>query len=843
MKKILMTGVLILLLLGTCARADAELLSYEKDRGYDYAALGSYPYEADGTEMPVLWRVLSANNGQAVLLTEYIIDTKQVIFENNQKVIENHTFRRIAAYDESDLYVWLNTECLDRLFKDDPLRGTLIEVPGLGKLFPLPQEEYMNVANGFESEQFSVEDLPYAFPRRQCTGTPYVLANTPLYVDNRNEKSPYWCVSIKSPSDYRFGLVGNNGHISWGAYTNIKVGGLRLAIRLDLSLLEIASGAGTRENPYLLRYTGPDTAFEPDTASAANLTAKPTAAPTPVPTPRPTAKPTAKPTVKPTVKPTARPTAEPTPVPTAEPTLVPTAEPTEKPTPEPTAEPTPELTAEPTGKPTAEPTPEATAEPTAEPTPEATAEPTAEPTPEATAEPTAEPTPVPTAEPTEKPTPEPTAEPTEKPTAEPTPEPTAEPTEKPTAEPTPEATAEPTTEPTVHTTEKPTAEPTSEPTEKPTSEPTVEPTEKPTPEPTEKPTAEPTPAPTEKPAPDPTEAPTEAAEEKSGVTISLIGDCSIGDSIQYIGSETSYHAAIKKNGLDWPFSLVRDYLLQDDLTVANLEVVFTNRQKHSDKVFNLVADLDFVQVLVKGGIDIVNTVNNHCMDFLEGGYQDTLTTLERANIRYFGTIYPGQANGHDDLGIMEAGGVWFGFVGFSYPQDADLKRIASRISKLKEEAGCDIVIVSLHWGRETYMTPESWQLTYARQVIDAGADVVYGHHPHVLQPIQFYQGRPIFYSTGNFTFGTMSKVDPSTGIFQLTFERTGAGVELKELRVIPCETQGSPDYRPFELTDAEERRKVFGKLVFKREYSKAENPPASFLESGIVRFENGRMLP
>jgi hypothetical protein len=113
----------------------------------------------------------------------------------------------------------------------------------------------------------------------------------------------------------------------------------------------------------------------------------------------------------------------------------------------------------------------------------------------------------------------------------------------------------------------------------------------------------------------------------------------------------------------------------------------------------------------------------------------------------------------------------------------------------------------------------------------------------VLQPIQFYQGRPIFYSTGNFTFGTMSKVDPSTGIFQLTYERTGGEVQLKELRVIPCETQGSPDYRPFELTDPEARRQVFGKLVLKKESAKMQNPPASFLESGIIRFENGQMLP
>ena len=108
MKKTLIMGVLILLLIGAAACASAEIRGYEKGRGYDYVTLGSYPYEADGTEKPVLWRVLAADDGQALLLTEYIIDAKQVIFESNAKVIENHSFRRISAYDESDLYVCEN---------------------------------------------------------------------------------------------------------------------------------------------------------------------------------------------------------------------------------------------------------------------------------------------------------------------------------------------------------------------------------------------------------------------------------------------------------------------------------------------------------------------------------------------------------------------------------------------------------------------------------------------------------------------------------------------------------------------------------------------------------------
>ena len=154
-----------------------------------------------------------------------------------------------------------------------------------------------------------------------------------------------------------------------------------------------------------------------------------------------------------------------------------------------------------------------------------------------------------------------------------------------------------------------------------------------------------------------------------------------------------------------------------------------------------------------------------------------------------------------------------------------------------------MVVVSLHWGRETYMTPEPSQIAYAKQIISAGADMIWGHHPHVLQPIQFYQGKPILYSTGNFTFGTMSKVDPSTGIFQVTYERVNGQVQLKRLQVIACETQGSPDYRPMPLEDPAAQQAVFAKLVMKKQYNNVEDPPVSFLESGIIRFENGQMLP
>jgi poly-gamma-glutamate synthesis protein (capsule biosynthesis protein) len=322
-----------------------------------------------------------------------------------------------------------------------------------------------------------------------------------------------------------------------------------------------------------------------------------------------------------------------------------------------------------------------------------------------------------------------------------------------------------------------------------------------------------------------------------------VGDCSIGDSEQYATYDSSYHSTIDEKGYAWPFSLVHEYLAADDLTIANLEVVFTERRAHTDKVYNMVGAPDHVNVLLEGSVEVVNTVNNHCMDFHRNGYQDTLDILTEAGVEHFGTIYPWQDDGYDILLVKEVDSIRFGFMGFSYPADSDLKRIANRVKILKEEQGCDVVIVSLHWGRETHPTPTAGNVSFAKEVIKAGADVIWGHHPHVLQSMTFYMGKPIMFSTGNFTFGTMSQVDPATGIFQLKYERVGDAVQLKQLQVIPCQTQPSPDFRPFVLTEEAARKDVFKKLVYKKGYAKCDNPPESFLETGIVNFENGVIVP
>ncbi|MBQ8556233.1 MAG: CapA family protein [Clostridia bacterium] len=333
--------------------------------------------------------------------------------------------------------------------------------------------------------------------------------------------------------------------------------------------------------------------------------------------------------------------------------------------------------------------------------------------------------------------------------------------------------------------------------------------------------------------------PAMALAEGESITLSFLGDCSIGDSIQYRDYAVCYHATIREKGAAWPFSLVKDVLAADDLTIANLEVVLTNYTRvRQDKTHNLIGDPSHTAVILESGIDVVNTANNHAWDFRADGYHDALSHLDAAGIPHFGTLYPGTDDGSDICPVIDVNGVKVGFVGFSYPQEYDKKRITNRIAQLREQ-GAQIVVCSLHWGTEEKTQPTAGQEAFARYCIDAGADVLYGHHAHVLQSVQFYKGKPIFYSTGNFTFGTMSNVDPDTGIFQLTYDIVDGAPVLARFSVVPCRTQGTGDYRPYILTDEAEIKAMRQKLVHKRTVKNMTTVTDFFIENGYMDFTDG----
>lgn len=288
-----------------------------------------------------------------------------------------------------------------------------------------------------------------------------------------------------------------------------------------------------------------------------------------------------------------------------------------------------------------------------------------------------------------------------------------------------------------------------------------------------------------------------------GITLSLVGDCTVG-SIRYSEGRASFLGQMKEKGFAYPFMRFAHLFTTDDLTIANCEGVFTDIRTPASKFkTNLYAPPEWAEVFKLGGVDVVNTSNNHTFDFGKAGHQDTLSSLDAFDIGHFGG---------GELKIMEAGGIKIGFTGYTYPHRTNIDRQSADIAVLRE-AGCDLVVVSMHWGREEKLQTTREQRELGPMLIDAGADIVYGHGPHVLQPIEIYKNKPIFYSLANFTFGANANPkDPDTACVRLVYEKEEKEVKLKSLVVIPARMHDKKDFRPYPYSNEKDIARVLKKL-------------------------------
>ena len=264
-------------------------------------------------------------------------------------------------------------------------------------------------------------------------------------------------------------------------------------------------------------------------------------------------------------------------------------------------------------------------------------------------------------------------------------------------------------------------------------------------------------------------------------------------SLLFGGDVTLTNSYSDKVGRDhqWSFSQLPE-LREADISMVNLEAPFTQQnQILPGKKFNFKAPIENVQVLQNGGIDIVNLANNHAMDYQGAGLSDTLATLEKAGIQSVGA--------GTDLTkarrpiVMEVKGQRVAYLGY---YDADLHaatsttpgtnprhndRVAADIKALRSQV--DWIVVNYHWGEELAKYPGDWQIDLARFTVDQGADLVVGHHPHVLQGAEVYKGRPIVYSLGNFIFGGKAVSDYDTAALKVSLKEQQMKVEFLPVQV------------------------------------------------------------
>ena len=291
------------------------------------------------------------------------------------------------------------------------------------------------------------------------------------------------------------------------------------------------------------------------------------------------------------------------------------------------------------------------------------------------------------------------------------------------------------------------------------------------------------------------EAAKAAQKDPVSLTISVVGDCTLGTD-ETFDYDTSLNAYYDSNGKDYFFQNVKSIFSADDLTIANFEGTLTDSDAREDKTFAFKAPAEYAQILTSGSIEAVNTANNHSHDYGEQSYTDTLTALDNAGIIHFG---------YDDTAVMDIKGVKVGLVGIYELKDhlGREQQLKDNIAKVKAD-GAELVIVIFHWGNESETVPDTNQMTLGRLAIDEGADLVCGHHPHVLQGIETYKGKNIVYSLGNFCFGgNSSPSDMDTMIFQQTFTITSNGVQADNVtNIIPCSISSADGYNNYQPTPA-----------------------------------------
>jgi poly-gamma-glutamate synthesis protein (capsule biosynthesis protein) len=292
------------------------------------------------------------------------------------------------------------------------------------------------------------------------------------------------------------------------------------------------------------------------------------------------------------------------------------------------------------------------------------------------------------------------------------------------------------------------------------------------------------------------------------VTLTFAGDCTLGTD-QSFGYASSLPAYYDQNGAAYFFQNVRDIFAADDLTVVNFEGTLTESTDRADKEWAFKASRDYTDILTAGDVEAVNLANNHSSDYGEVSFTDTQAALDDAGIAHFG---------FEDTLLLDVNGVQVGLMGMYtvYEDEGYLQELRDGIQSLQDQ-GAEIIVCSFHWGLEMDYTPEADQVELAHAAIDAGATLVIGHHPHVLQGVEVYQGRYIVYSLGNFCFGGNSNPpDYDCMIFQQTFTVTdGVPAADEDIQVIPCSVSSSAsvnNYQPTPATGSEYDR-IWAKLA------------------------------
>ncbi|MGG3570962.1 CapA family protein [Bacillus gobiensis] len=300
--------------------------------------------------------------------------------------------------------------------------------------------------------------------------------------------------------------------------------------------------------------------------------------------------------------------------------------------------------------------------------------------------------------------------------------------------------------------------------------------------------------------------------QEGEMTLTMVGDTSFG-TYPETPEHLKFDNVFAKNNGDnlYVFKNCLPWFNSDDFTIINAESAFTSATKAENKMWRIKSDPEHAAFLPASGVEAANLANNHTMDYFEVGYKDTLAAFKANDTDVF----------NDGMPLVQTiGGIETIFLGYDCRMSqfsADyLARIEREVKQYKRPD--NLMIVNMHWGVEYRETPVDYQKQFGRAIIDAGADIIMGSHPHRLESVELYDGKYIVYSMGDFAFGA----DPTllsrmTSMFRLHFAKENGEVVMKRMTIVPTleNSDGSTtenNYQPLPVF-GKEAEKIVNELV------------------------------
>lgn len=306
----------------------------------------------------------------------------------------------------------------------------------------------------------------------------------------------------------------------------------------------------------------------------------------------------------------------------------------------------------------------------------------------------------------------------------------------------------------------------------------------------------------------PTETvPVETEAPDQHLLFTFAGDCTLGCHTSHTHAGYGFLLTVGED-YGYPFRNVISWFENDDFTMVNLEGPLSDEGRPQGSRYSFRGPESNVNILTQNSIEAVSLANNHVNDYGEAGYLATKAVLEENGVSY--------VEQNSSTMVTLENGVTVGLYGTVY-NSIDEEALISGIKALKDQ-GADIIIYAPHWGTEHSFDPTQEQADLGHAAIDAGADIVYGCHPHVLQPIEEYKDGVIFYSLGNFSFGgNIYPSDYDSAVIQQEIILSGDGsVTLGERTIVPVsissiEKRNNYQPTPYE-PGTEEYQRVLSKL-------------------------------